>query len=269
MHGAPAPEYVQARRVLLDALEVLDAHLPGLVLVGAQAVYLHTGTATIAVPEYTTDADMAVAPDLIADRPLMGDALNEAGFRPGSDPGRWISPEGVYLDLLVPESLAGPGRRGADLGVHGRRTARRAHGLEAALVDRHKVTISALDPDDPRTSGLSVAGPAALLVAKLIKIDERTGATGRAVDKDALDIFRLLAVVPTEDLAAGLNRLRSHELAAATTREAIEALPRLFGTLESDGTLMAVRATAPLEDANVLAASIIALTGDLLADLTD
>ena len=126
MHGAPAPEYVQARRVLFDALEVLDAHLPGLVLVGAQAVYLHTGAATIAVPDYTTDAGMAVAPEPIADRPLMGDALNEAGFRPGSDPGRWISPEGVYLDLLVPESLAGPGRRGADLGVHGRRTARLA-----------------------------------------------------------------------------------------------------------------------------------------------
>lgn len=108
MPGVPAPEYVQARRVLLDALEVLTAHLPGLTLVGAQAVYLHTGGAAIAVPEYTTDADMAVAPDLIAASPLLADALTGAGFQRATDPGRWISPDGVYLDLLVPESLAGP-----------------------------------------------------------------------------------------------------------------------------------------------------------------
>lgn len=40
---AHAPEYVAARRVLLDALEALKDHLPSLILVGAQAVYHHTG----------------------------------------------------------------------------------------------------------------------------------------------------------------------------------------------------------------------------------
>ena len=39
---AVAPEYVAARRVLLDALEALT-DLPSLILVGAQAVYHHTG----------------------------------------------------------------------------------------------------------------------------------------------------------------------------------------------------------------------------------
>lgn len=34
----PAPEYVSARRVLLDALTALEGHLDSLVLVGAQAV---------------------------------------------------------------------------------------------------------------------------------------------------------------------------------------------------------------------------------------
>ena len=38
-----APEYVAARRVLLDALAALEDHLDNLVLVGAQAVYQHTG----------------------------------------------------------------------------------------------------------------------------------------------------------------------------------------------------------------------------------
>ena len=267
MPGAPAPEYIQARRVLLDALDVLTAHLPGLTLVGAQAVYLHTGSAAIAVPEYTTDADMAVAPDLIAESPLMVDALTTAGFQQASDPGRWISPDGIYLDLLVPESLAGPGRRGANLGVHGRQAARRAHGLEAALIDRKSTTITALDPGDPRSFEVWVAGPAALLVAKTIKISERTGTTGRAVDKDALDIMRLLRAVTTADLVTGIDRLLSDEHSAATTREAIEAFGGLFSSTDSEGTLMAVRAASPLEDAEVIAASIVALATDLLGRL--
>jgi hypothetical protein len=41
--------YVAARRVLLDALEVLVDHLPSLVLVGAQAVYLQVGEADLQV----------------------------------------------------------------------------------------------------------------------------------------------------------------------------------------------------------------------------
>lgn len=35
-----SPEYVAARRVLLDVLEALRPHLDAVVLVGAQAVYL-------------------------------------------------------------------------------------------------------------------------------------------------------------------------------------------------------------------------------------
>ncbi len=40
--GAPRIEYVEARRVLLDALDALRYHLGAVVLVGAQAVYLRT-----------------------------------------------------------------------------------------------------------------------------------------------------------------------------------------------------------------------------------
>jgi hypothetical protein len=43
---------------LLDALVALEPHIDALVLVGAQATYLHTGDADLAVAEYTTDADL-------------------------------------------------------------------------------------------------------------------------------------------------------------------------------------------------------------------
>lgn len=62
MPGAPDPLYVKAREVLLDALEALGPHRSSLVLVGAQAVYMHTGEADIAVAPFTTDADVIIDP---------------------------------------------------------------------------------------------------------------------------------------------------------------------------------------------------------------
>jgi hypothetical protein len=49
----PAPEYVLARRVLLDALQALGSQRDAVVLVGAQAIYLHVGEADLAVPVMT------------------------------------------------------------------------------------------------------------------------------------------------------------------------------------------------------------------------
>ena len=56
MPGAVDPLYVRARTALLDALDALEPHLDALVLVGAQAVCLHTSDTELAVAEYTTDA---------------------------------------------------------------------------------------------------------------------------------------------------------------------------------------------------------------------
>jgi hypothetical protein len=53
MPGEADPLYVGARRVLLDALTALQPHLESLVLVGAQAIYLHCGEADFAVSPYT------------------------------------------------------------------------------------------------------------------------------------------------------------------------------------------------------------------------
>jgi hypothetical protein len=199
--------YVRARAALLDAVEALGIHRDAIVLVGAQAIYLHTSAADLAVAEYTTDADFAVRPDDLADAPLLGDLLTARGFTPREHPGSWLSPGGVYIDIMVPEALAGPGTRGARLGPHGKRAARRAKGLEAALVDRDKRTIAPLDASGPRTATIWVAGPAALLVAKIHKIAERIGTQDRLRDKDALDVLRLLRAVETEDLARRIRKL--------------------------------------------------------------
>ncbi len=48
--------YVAARRVLLDALHVLEPHLHAITLVGAQAIYLRAGEADLGVPPFTADA---------------------------------------------------------------------------------------------------------------------------------------------------------------------------------------------------------------------
>ena len=53
MSGArsPEPEYVAARRVLLDAFEALGKHRKAIALVGAQAIYLHVGDGDLAAGE--------------------------------------------------------------------------------------------------------------------------------------------------------------------------------------------------------------------------
>jgi hypothetical protein len=157
--GNPDPEYVAARRVLLDALAALGVHRRAVVLVGAQAIYLHIGEGDLAVSPYTTDGDRAIDPRELADEPALAATLEAAGFKLAVRPGTWTMSE-VQIDLLVPASLGGPGHRGARLGAHGTEVARKATGLEAAVVDHSVHRIGALDPADGRTFDLAVAGVA-------------------------------------------------------------------------------------------------------------
>lgn len=266
MTGVPDPLYVRARGTLLDAAEALQPHLDAVVLVGAQAIYLHTGDADLAIAEYTTDADLSVSPAELADTPLLGDLLVEHGFTPREHPGGWRSPDGIYLDIMVPEALAGPGTRGARLGPHGRRAARRAKGLEGALVDRQRHTISALDPKDLRESELWVAGPGALLVAKIHKIAERVGTLDRVRDKDALDVLRILRAIETGELAERLSRLGREDVSEAVTVEARTLFLALFSRTDGSAVAMAARAAAGAEDPATISASVVALADDLLSD---
>jgi len=87
MRGKPDPLYVKARKVLLDLLEALQDHRDALVLVGAQAVYVHTGDTELDVAEYTTDADFSISPRDLAGTPFIEDLLMAAQFSPGPQPG--------------------------------------------------------------------------------------------------------------------------------------------------------------------------------------
>lgn len=267
MSGAPDPLYVLARRILLDGLEALSPHLEALIVVGAQAVYEHTGPADLAVAELTTDADVAIAPERLAETPELVQLLRSRDFGQAGDPGKWTTADGGQFDLLVPEAMAGPGRRGARLTGHDKHAARRAKGLEGALVDNEVRGLGALDEADPRTFRVAVAGPAALLVAKVHKVAERVELPDRLVDKDALDILRLLRTVPTDRLAMGVARLTGAEVSRAVTNEAIELGTGLLGDTAAAGVAMAVRAAGPAEDADAIAASVVVLWDDLVRAL--
>jgi hypothetical protein len=252
-----SPEYVAARRVLLDALEALRPHEAAVVLAGAQAVYLRTGPGSLPIAEFTTDGDLAIDPRRLAEAPPLAGLMEAAGFEltelQGSpEPGIWqkeVSVEGlaitVPVDLIVPTEMAPPGgTRGARLPGHGKRAARKTSGLEAALVDNNIRTVAALDPEDDRTARLRVAGVAALLVAKTHKIADRieSGRSDRLVDKDASDILRLMQSGPPEAAASTLRTLLEDPVSAASARFAAERFRGLFGNRAGVGIEMASRA---------------------------
>jgi hypothetical protein len=259
---------VRARSVLLDALIALDAHHDSVVVIGAQAIYLHTGSTPVAVAEATKDSDLGIDLRTLGDDPLIEEAMTRAGFHHdplAGQPGSWLSPDGIPVDLMVPDAIAGQGRRSVEAPPHDKRAMRRAVGLEAAVVDNAVMTIRALAADDDRSVEARVAGPAALLVAKLHKIGDRQETPDRLLDKDAYDVYRLLVAVKTDVLAAALIRLLSDELAGDVTSVALDYLAKLFGTDESVGSVMAGRAEELVGDPAVVAAACAALAGDLLA----
>jgi hypothetical protein len=132
MPGARDQLDVNAGEVLLDALEALGAQRASLILVGAQAIYFHTGEADIAVAPFTTDADAAIDPTSLADHPVLGEALRASGFVAGHDPGQWFKDE-MRMDLMVPETIAGPGRRGVRMGRMGTERQEIMHGRRGVM----------------------------------------------------------------------------------------------------------------------------------------
>lgn len=83
---------------------------------------------------FTSDGDLALNPNVLDDEPLLAQVFLAAGFKLAVKPGTWTRSD-VQIDLMVPEALGGSGRRSARLGPHGTEVARKAKGLEAALVD--------------------------------------------------------------------------------------------------------------------------------------
>ena len=220
-------EYVAARAVLLDALSALEDHLSAIILVGAQAVYLHTGSGDFVEPPMTTDADLVLDVTQLGSEPAIEAVLDNAKFRQGAHPGRWLGKGDVAVDIMVVPSQSGRQKaraRAARLPGHAASVARITPGLEPALVDHAPRTLTALDPRDHRQVTINIAGPAALLIAKAIKVQERLadadrGTGERLKQKDALDMLRLLQAVETADLVAGLrSHLGDNDAKEVTTR---------------------------------------------------
>ena len=254
--------YARARRILLDALDALGPHRDSVVLVGAQAIYLHTGDADVAVAPYTKDADLVVDVAVLRATPTIESAMRDSGFVLTSQPGAWVKDD-IPVDLMVPQALAGRKGRGANLGPHGTKVARQARGLEGAVVDRAKHAITALERKDEREFMVQVAGPSALLVAKLHKIAERIDDASRLQDKDSLDVLRLLRRIDLEVLVAGIRMLLRTPLSRGTTTDALRWARELFGSTTARGSRAAARALEGLEDPAAVAASCVALIEEL------
>jgi len=261
---------VEARAALLDAVAALEAHKDSVILVGAQAIYLRTGSATFALAEATKDSDLAIDPRTLGEDPRLEEAMTGAGFilNPVSQqPGAWMSPNGIPVDLMVPEHLAGfGGRRGVRIPPHDKHSARRAAGLEAALIDRSPMSVESLD-DDGRSAVINVAGPAALLVAKLHKLGERVATPDRLNDKDAHDIHRLLVATETADLATTVRGLEADGVSKDVTAQALVHLEQLFASPQALGSTMAGRAEEGVGQPDPVSASVSFLAQDLLSAL--
>lgn len=249
MTDSSIPElYVQARRGLLDALSALRTHQEAIVLVGAQAVYIHAGSGDLAIPPTTTDADLALSPRQLQDEPLIEQALRTAGFTPRTNPGTWQSVGGVPIDIMVPEALAGAVRRAARIPPHSNAVARKNAGLEPALIDNSIHQLTSFESNDNRKVRIKVAGPAALVVAKVRKIQERQSQTHRIQPKDGLDIFRLLSAVDSAKVSQDLLSLTNDPTCSSVVNSAVEYLRNDGYGTEGTVAQLAVRATDGLAD---------------------
>lgn len=268
-------EYVEARRVLLDALGALEQQLDAVVLVGAQAVYLRTEGRMAGYQPFTTDADMVLDPSRLGPIPPLGDAMRAAGFVLTDEPGIWearVTRPGfdgeivVPVDLIVPEELAPKaGRRAARLpDDHGKTTARKSPGLAGAVVDSSPIDLAALEPDDRRHITVNVAGYGALLVAKLHKLGDRLATPSRLNAKDAGDVYRLFDAVSTDDMTDTLRMLLDDTRSTATTTKALTYLSDLFRAAASPGVALASDALRTVLPSATITEVLTAYTNDVL-----
>jgi hypothetical protein len=119
---------VKSRAALLDALSALDMQRDAVIVVGAQAIYLRTASAPVALAEATKDSDLALDPRALDTDRRIDEAMRRAGFLLSGQPGAWVNHDNIPVDLMVPEKLAGPGgkhARGARIPPHDRRALRR------------------------------------------------------------------------------------------------------------------------------------------------
>ncbi|UDM05541.1 hypothetical protein [Streptomyces longhuiensis] len=247
-----------ARTALLDALIALEDHREALTIVGAQAVYLRTQNSTIRSAAYTADGDISIDPQHLGDQPLIERAMQEAGFLlRENQSGLWERQQRIgdrdipiEVDLLIPHQLAPQPntRRRTELPPHDSWATKKVPGLEVAAVDRSLMAVGTLTPGDTRRIEAYVAGPASLLVAKSIKLDERIRDAAKRPDrlsnKDAGDVYRIMTTVPAPDVAQSFTILRNNPRVGDIALQGLELLRTLFGAAATPGTELAVAALA-------------------------
>lgn len=268
--GAKSADVI-ARRALLDALDILQPHLGSLILVGAQAVYMHTNHIELPLAPATTDSDLIFDTRTLGEYPELGDLLRQAGYLENTEadnqPGHWVSAEGVPLDLFQPAALSVRGRRvrGAWIDPHDRNLLRVTPGLDCVLVDNKVMEISSFDPADTRKHFVNVAGPSSLLFAKTAKIKDRvSNVDSRLANKDAHDVYRILQAVDTDSLVPVVIELLSNELSRFEAEAGFEDFKILFAnSQDAAGNVVAARAVGVGEQEQ-LQASLWALALELV-----
>lgn len=263
--------------MLLDALIALEEHRDGVILIGAQAVYIHAADAHLGVAAYTSDGDLALDPANLGAHPLIEAAMTSAGFSRTlrNDPGRWLkqqlvgtTPTNIMVDLLVPHGLSDGGRRTANIPPHDPRAFLRVSGIEAAVIDNSLFTLTSLEPEtDHRTVEVRVAGIAALLLAKAIKIrqrlDDSSTRPDRLQDKDASDVIGLMMTSDVDKVTATLQELLGDERTQEVTRDGLSNFHQLFGASHAPGVEMAMRALDGIHPSSTVAALATAFTAQI------
>lgn len=214
------PGTVLSRRALIDVIVGLSEHLEALTVLGGHAVIEMTWHLdALPVPDTTQDGDLGVAPQLLADSPLLFEKMTELGFeaaRPDR-PGIWspieqrdLPPyERASVDLIAPRSVAAENIRrpirAARVGAHGKHSVSATEGTELSLLDRSSRVLRSFDTG-PSVEAY-VAGPTALLCAKAYKLHDRMEPSElrrnreRLRPKDFADVYRLLHAISGEEAA--------------------------------------------------------------------
>lgn len=218
-------EYIEARRVLLDALTALAPHLHALVLVGAQAVYLRTAS------------------------------RDPASMRTSWFPSISSCPRSSHRRR--------DGDRRASPASTARQPLARAPAWPAPSSTAPPIELASLEDGDTRLVSVKVAGYAALLVAKLHKLGDRLNAPDRLHAKDAGDVYRLFDTISPFDMATTLRMLLDDERSAATTTKALSHLEQLFVTRASTGTRLAVAALHSVLPEDTVSAAVTAYVAEL------
>lgn len=259
------PSLAASRLTLCKVLDALGDHYEAITIVGAHAV--HERTRGLSVESTSTkDGDLAVTPGLVVDEPLIEQAMRDSGFRPlmeiavehpeGHPGRRWQGRPGLWgtsitdtgtpvdeVDLMVPESLAGKGRRSVKaLAEHGKQAVGRVDGLELAVLERDTLQIA--DLHGGATRAAYVARHSGLVCAKAYKIVDRQRAVrkgqrerGLSIPKDAVDMWRCMATSDPLEVLDDFNRhLEDTVIGGAVS----EGLTRFRGLLADGATAVII-----------------------------